>query len=101
MFELHYETLQQFSIPNLIFSNIPVHSSISLGNLAMLLSIEVSPSKLSGYFDYRTDMFSADFMGQMVKEFTCLLEIVVQNSAIRVNTLKSLIYQEFEATLIG
>jgi amino acid adenylation domain-containing protein len=85
MFELYYESSQPLSIPNLRSK----YMSINLGviDLALLLSIRVSPGKLSGFFEYRTDLFSADLITQMVNNFIFLLNSVIQNPEIKVDDL--------------
>jgi len=71
-FTLQYENYPPLSIPNIQSRYTNIDSGIA--KYPLLLSMKASSEGLSGIFNYKTDLFNADFIVQLIKDYMKISE---------------------------
>jgi thioesterase domain-containing protein/acyl carrier protein len=77
MFVLHSLSSQPLKLPGITVSSLDVHNGAS--NFDWSLSMEEKEERLTGILDYKTDLFNATTINQMLRDFQTLLESIVAN----------------------
>ena len=87
-FALQNTPMDDLALPELTLQLLPVDSKKGLFDLVLLL--EERPERLSGMFQYNTDLFNAETIAQMMKHFQTLLENIVANPQHKLSSLSFL-----------
>jgi non-ribosomal peptide synthetase component F len=86
-FVLQNTPLGSLELPNLTLQPLDIHNDTTRYDLGLFL--EETPTGISGCFEYSTDLFFADTINQMTKNFQTLLTELVNTPDLTLNEIAS------------
>ncbi|MBW4614708.1 MAG: amino acid adenylation domain-containing protein [Desmonostoc vinosum HA7617-LM4] len=92
LFNLQNAPLPAWDVPNLNLTRLSVNNQTAKFDL--FLELAQTPTGITGYFEYSTDLFKADAIARMIGHFQTLLESIVTNPDEKIASLSLLTQTE-------